>query len=97
MSEPETIERLLRRSMTAESAPTLSPEFEQRLAHRLRPRRLSHRSRYFLRGYSLFGISLSCGTMYASGMDWRLAGLSVLIPLAITGAILRPFFRSPTL
>lgn len=93
MPESETIDRLLRRSMAAESAPTLSPEFEQRLAKRLRPRRLSPKSRYFLLGYSLFGISISFWTMHAAGMDWRLAGLSVLVPLVIAGAIIRPYFR----
>ncbi len=95
MPHSETMDRLLRRSMTAESAPTLSPEFEQRLANRLRPRRLSPKSRYFLLGYSLVGISVSLWTMHASGMDGRLAALSVLVPLVIVGAILRLYFRLP--
>jgi len=93
MPEPETIDRLLHRSMAAESAPTLSPEFEQRLANRLKPRRLSTKSRFFLLGYSLLGIAISFWAMHASGMDWRIAGVSILVPLVIAGAILRPYFR----
>lgn len=94
MSDPDAMDRLLRRSLNTESAPTLSPEFERRLATRLRPRRLSPKSRGFLLGYSFLGFSLSLGTMHASGMDWRMVGLAVVVPLIITAAIIRPLFRS---
>jgi hypothetical protein len=81
--------------MAGESAPALSPEFEKRLANRLGPRRLSQKLRRLLFGYSLCGIAVSLGAMHAAGLDWRIAGLSILIPLIIVGAIFRSFFRPP--
>lgn len=93
MPEPDPLETLLRRSLMSPSAPSLSPEFEQKLTRRLAPRRLAPKSRRFLIGYSLAGLGVSAVAMHASGLDVRLAAASILVPLALVVPLARRYFR----
>jgi hypothetical protein len=91
MPEPDSIDDLLRQSLRREATPALSPEFEHRLSGRLKPPTLGAKARRFLWCYALVGLVLYIGASIASGMDWRLATLSLLLPLVIVAILLRPF------
>jgi uncharacterized membrane protein YdbT with pleckstrin-like domain len=93
MTEPtEPIESFLRQSLAAETAPTLSPDFQQQLHQRLQPRRLGKKPRRFLIAYALTGLAVSVGALQLAGFSWWLILLFVLIPLIIVAIVLRPYF-----
>lgn len=93
MPETDALDQLLRRSLSARPAPTLSSEFGRRLDHRLAPRRLSRSARGGLLAYGIVGVACSVGAMRASGMDSLLAGLSLLVPAVVGVAVVRTFYR----
>jgi hypothetical protein len=92
MPDSEKLDQRLRQSLATPAAPTLSPEFDQRLARQLAPRRLSARSRSVLLGYFLVGIALSLGAMHGAGMDLRLSCAVTIGPLVLVVPLLRPYF-----
>ncbi|WP_309714611.1 hypothetical protein [Armatimonas sp.] len=95
MTEPtDPIEGFLRQSLATETAPTLSPNFQQQLGARLQPRRIRKKQRRFLLAYSAIGFLLSLGTLQLAGFSIGLTLLCVLAPLAIIIVALRPHFRS---
>lgn len=93
MPEPDEFDQLLRRSLSGKPAPTLSEEFDQRLATQLEPRRMNQKSRYLLAGYSVVGLGLSLAAMLISGLRWELAAPLILVPAGIVAIIIRPYFR----
>jgi hypothetical protein len=92
MPDSEKIDDLLRRSLASSSLPSLSPDFEQRLAGHLRPRDVGARGRILLRGYGVLAFLASVGAMRASGMQWWLAALCLLASLALAIFLAQRFF-----
>lgn len=86
MLDQEPLDQLLRQSLNAPSAPTLSENFEQRLEGRLYPRRRVV-SKKFLITYSLVSLIVCVGTMLAAGLTWWLTLILNVVPLLATGSI----------
>jgi hypothetical protein len=86
MSEQEEMDALLHRSMGAFPTPGLSSTFDQRLARRIRPRRLSRSGRVTLIVYSLLAIVLSIGLMRSKSMQWLPIAIATLMPLIVVVA-----------
>lgn len=90
MTEPtESIESFLRQSLVSETAPTLSPNFQQQLGARLQPRRIRKKQRRFLIAYALAGLFVSVGALQAAGFSWWLTLLCVLAPLLVVAVAFR--------
>jgi hypothetical protein len=93
MPEPDAMEELLRQSLRREATPALSPEFERRLSGRLKPPALEAKVRRFLCCYALVGLVVFIAATMATRMDWRVATLSLLLPLGMAGILLRFYLR----
>lgn len=83
MSEQDKIDGLLRRSMGAVPAPQLSAKFEQRLAKRLRPRRLSLGGRWAMGVYALLAVLISVWVMRSAAIHWFPMALAIVAPLLL--------------
>ena len=90
----DSVESFLRQSLASETAPTLSPNFQQQLGKRLQPRRIRKKQRRFLIAYSAIGFLSSVGALQLAGFNIGLTLLCVLTPLAIIIVALHPHFRS---
>lgn len=93
MTEQESMDRLLRQTLTGDTTPTLSPTFDQRLTGRLQPCHLSPKSRAILTGYSLIGTGVSIGAMHQTGLPWFVILLATLFPLGIVAILLHKHIR----
>ena len=93
MSEPEAMDRLLRRVLAVGEPPALSPTFDQRLAKRLRPRRLSPAGRVVLVLYSLAALAVSGWSMRSESLGWDVIVLAVALQLAVVAALHHRRFR----
>ena len=89
MLDQEPLDQLLRQSLHAPSAPTLSENFDQRLERRLYPRRRRAVSERFLVAYSLVSLAVCVGTMLAAGLSGWLILILNGVPLLAVGAYLR--------
>ena len=87
MSEQEKMDRLLRQSMGALPPPSLSPDFDQRLAKRLRPRRLSSAGQVVMTLYVLLALTISVWVMRSAAIDWIPIVIAILAPLMLAGAV----------
>jgi len=83
MSEQDhtNMDGLLRDAMTAPT-PTLSSNFDQRLAKRLRPARLNFTSRMVLVVYALVALLVSVWALRPLPVNWTLV-LTTLAPLSL--------------
>ena len=90
----DSVESFLRQSLATETAPKLSPNFQQQLGARLQPRRTRKKQRRFLLAYALIGLIVSIGALQLAGFSIGIALLCVFAPLAIVAVALRPHFRS---
>lgn len=88
MEPIEPIEGFLRQSLATETAPTLSPNFQQQLGARLQPLRIRKKQRQFLLAYSLTGLVVSMGVLRVVGFGWGLTLFCMFVPLVIVAAIL---------
>lgn len=94
MSDPgkrvqdDGFEALLRQSLESSPPPELPPTFNDRIAARLRPRRLDAGARRTLRLYTLAAIALSVGVMASLGVPWHLIAVALAVPAAL-GILLR--------
>lgn len=91
MSEQETMDELLRRSMSAVPPPSLSRGFEQRLARQIRPRRLGAPARRLLALYALITLVASVWVMRNQAIDWSLIVAAVVVPLTILAVVQRRY------
>jgi hypothetical protein len=85
----DSVESFLRQSLATETAPTLSPNFQQQLEARLPPRRLHKKQRQFLMAYALTALAVSVGALQLMGFSIGLTLLCVLVPLGIVAVMLR--------
>ena len=89
--DQKLIDHALREALSA-PPPALSSTFDQRLAERLRPRRLSTRALLAIALYSLIALLASIRAMRDlpfSSADWRLVILLILVPLSFVWTLRR--------
>lgn len=86
----DAMDRLLQRSLAA-PAPSLPPDFEQRLTRELRRRSqpLDRSGRLLLAGYGLLSAAVCAVLMRAQGMHWLPIALLTLSPLTATVPLFR--------
>ena len=89
----ETIDRLLRESLGDVPLPALPWDFEARLQATLENRSVRKNARRPLLIYAGVGFVACVLSMAASGLDWRISTLSILLPAAATFPVVRPFLR----
>lgn len=89
MSEQEKMDQWLRQAMSAELPPTVSPGFDDRLAKRLRPRRLHPSGRLVLACYALVALTISVWAMRSQSIEWSLVAISIAVPLVVTATVYR--------
>jgi hypothetical protein len=82
------IDRLLRQSLSA-PIPTLSPDFDKRLARELtRDSHVLRRyRRLFLCGYGALSAATSAALMRNQGLDWPTVAAAILAPLALLALV----------
>ncbi len=81
------IDNLLRRSMSA-PAPTLPPNFDQRVMRELSQgsRRLDRYRTILLACYGLISVVVSAAIMRSQGLNWTPIAITILGPLALLAA-----------
>ena len=89
------IDSLLRRSMAA-PAPSLPPDFEQRLLRELpqNSQALDRYRRILLACYALISVVTSAVVMRSQGLDWGAVLLLIIGPLALIATV--PLLRRAT-
>ncbi len=88
MGDQDPFDRVLRDSLGG-GVPALSPEFDRRLARRLRPRRVSAAGRVLLALYGVAALVLSVVVMRAEAVAWP--AIAAAVGVATLGlAALRP-------
>jgi hypothetical protein len=96
MSEQEPMDRLLRQSMSTGPLPRLSPDFDRRLANRLRPRRrLNSRGRVIMTIYTLAGLIASVWMMRSQSIGWLPIAVAITAPLVITAVVVARAYGLP--
>jgi membrane protein YdbS with pleckstrin-like domain len=81
------MDQWLSETLSSAPRPSLSSGFDERLARRLRPRRLTARGRIVMLLYSAAAIVLSIWTMRSASIEWPLVGAAMLVPLLVVMAI----------
>ena len=89
MADEDPFDRVLRESIGGSPVPALSPEFDRRLARRLRPRRVSTGGRVVLALYAVAALALSVVVMRAEAVAWPAIAAAVAVA-ALSLAALRP-------
>lgn len=81
--QQEFVDRLLRSHLSG-SAPNLSPDFDSRLAERLRPRRLDSRARLIMTIYALAAVCLTIWAMphLTWSIELLIPALLIAVPLS---------------
>lgn len=87
MSEQERMDRWLREALSAVPQPGLSPQFEQRIARQVRPRRLTPRGRSVMVLYTAAAIAASIWTMRSASIDWSLVAVALMLPLLVVAVL----------
>jgi hypothetical protein len=88
-SQQEGMDRLLRWALGSQPAPVPAPGFEQRLARRLAPRRLSSSGRLVLGLYALAALAGSVGVMRSEAIGWGFIVVAVVVPLVVLASLWR--------
>ena len=87
--DSDGMDALLREAMGSDTRPSLPPTFDQRLARRLHPRRLSPKGRRLLVLYALAASGLSVLVMRSQALEWSLIISTVVVPILIVAAVQR--------
>lgn len=86
------MDRLLSQALSA-PVPSLSPDFDRRLARQLRPTRISRAGRLVLALYAVFAIAVSVWMMREASIGWNLVAAATLVPAVIVGVVFRRYAR----
>lgn len=92
MSEQERMDHWLNEALSTVPRPELSPRFDDRIARRIRPRRLTARGRVFMALYTAVAAAVSIWTMRSAAIDWSLVAVAIVIPLLVVAAVGRRAF-----
>ena len=82
MRDDELMDRLLRDTLAGEP-PQLSPQFDDRLMRRVRPRRLSQKGRVLVTAYAVLGASTAAWLMHDLPLSMIVAALVITMPIAL--------------
>jgi hypothetical protein len=80
MISDDGLDRMLRRAMATSRPPTLSAQFDDRLAAGLPAARLSGKRRAGLTAYAVVAVAISVGLMRWAAIDWRLMLAALAVP-----------------
>jgi len=85
--EQERMDHLLRQSMASLPPPSLSPDFAQQLAKRMRPRRLSSAGRIVMALYASLAFLVSVWVMRSAAIAWLSIAVAIFVPLVLAAAV----------
>jgi hypothetical protein len=81
MHDDDAMNDLLRETLAGD-VPELSPAFDVRVMHRLRPRRLAATDRVVMAAYSLAAVGTAAWLMQDLPIVWIVAALVIAAPIA---------------
>ena len=92
MAEQDDMDRLLFQALST-PPPTLSSDFDRRLARQLQRPRLNRHGRFTLAAYAVLATVASLWTLHAASIPWGMAAVSTVLPLVIVAIMFRRYVR----
>lgn len=87
MSEQENMDRLLREMMAATPPPSLSSDFDRRIAKEVRPRGLNSIGRRVMIAYAMLALILSVWAMRHQSISWSFVSILISVPLVVVTVV----------